>query len=77
MNPIESDLANMTAFVENILKGHRAGVVEPASAAGALLSTMVAVGAGDLDQARAWFDEGRPNASRGATRRRDSRSEHP
>ena len=45
----EGDRTNMTAFAEHILEGHRAGTIDPASAAGALVSTMMALGAGDLD----------------------------
>lgn len=71
----EGDRPNMTAFVEHILEGHRAGTIDPASAAGALVSTMMALGAGDLDEARAWFQEGRKHASGDTTRVRDGRAQ--
>jgi hypothetical protein len=61
----ESDRVNMATFFEHVLAGHKAGTIQPEAAVGALVSTMTALGAGDLDLARAWFEEGRKHASRG------------
>lgn len=61
----ESDRADLSAFVEHILARHEAGTIERGVAAGALVSTMLALGAGDLYTARAWYEEGRDRAARG------------
>jgi hypothetical protein len=68
-----SDRDNMAAFVERVLRGHASGVVELTAAAGALMATMDALGDGEVDQARMWFEEGRDLVSHGSALRPPSR----
>jgi hypothetical protein len=63
----EGDRANLIDFVGHVLEQHKAGTLEQEVAAGALVSTMTALAAGELWRARAWFEEGRQAPSAAAS----------